>query len=192
MMLLKTLIIATTLLKSAISESYQGTGNDPIDAVGDHGALAFNEFSKILEDGHVRLRGSSGQRLLQGGDEEIIYGPDGESMTRSEILDTIRSAIAGGKVIEGEKKANSGYEDCKDLFNSFDANGDGFLSKGELATLFQTLSGCSRAFGLTLAQALIDWYDTNGDKKLSISELEAACKGGKSCFEVYLPSICVA
>jgi len=102
-MLLKTLIIASTFLKSAISKSRQGTGNDLFDAVGNHGALAFNKFSKILEDGHFSLRGSSGQRLLQCGDEEIIYGPDGESTTRSEILDTIRSAIAGGKVIDGKK-----------------------------------------------------------------------------------------
>ena len=138
MMLLKTLIIiATTFLKSAISESRQGTVNDLIDAVGDHGALAFNEFSKILEDGHVSLRGSSGQRLLQGGDEEIIYGPDGESMTRSEILDTIRSAIAGGKEIDGEKRLTVDMKTAKtSLIHSMRME-TGFFQKGSFPHSFR-------------------------------------------------------
>ena len=81
------------------------------------------------------------------------------------VHDMIRNLIDCGKVIDGGK-ANSAYEDWNDLFNSFDENGVDFLIKKRgLGHPFQTLSGCSRAFGLTLAQALIGWYDKIGDSK---------------------------
>jgi EF hand len=133
------------------------------------GGLDLQGLLKFLEDEDFsRLRGPQKNRRLQ-----TLVGPEGETMTKQQIIDYFKAATGAS----GDGK--SPYEDCKDLFESFDQNGDGFLSLNELASLFQAITGCSRKFGLQLAQALIDWYDLDGDETLNQDELDAVCKGGK-------------
>ena len=133
-----------------------------------HSALTLQGFLSFLDDDATNLRGQGKHRRL-----ERIVGTEGESMTKHEVKEAIQRAI------DPPNGGRGAYENCEQLFNAFDKNKDGYLTKSEMADLFSSLTGCSRSFGLQLAQGMLDWYDSSGDDKLNPAELEAACKGGK-------------
>jgi len=170
-MLFKTFLVAFALFEGATAKVANISNNDRqlsnLERPNRQSALTLKDFLSFLDDKESNFRGQSKHRQL-----ERIVGTEGESMTEQEVKETIQRAI------EPTNGGRGAYKDCEDLFNSFDKNGDGYLSKSELADLFQSLSGCSRSFGLQLAQGMLEWYDKSGDDKLNQSELEAACKGG--------------
>lgn len=60
-------------------------------------------------------------------------------------------------------------------FDRWDYNGDGLLDGKELGHGIAGLKGSSRTVSYTAAE-VIDFYDTNGDKKVSLKEAQAGYK----------------
>ena len=170
-MLFKSFLVAFALLKGATAKVHNTSNIDRqlsnLERLNHPSAITLKDFLSFLDDEESSLRGQGKHRRL-----ERIVGTDGESMTKQEVTDAIQRAI------DPPDGGRAAYKDCEDLFNAFDKNGDGYLSKSEIADLFQSLTGCSRSFGLQLAQGMLEWYDKSSDDKLNPSELEAACKGG--------------
>jgi hypothetical protein len=186
-MMFKSIIFVIALLTGASAQLHGATVNGERTVsfgTNQHkarGGLDLQGLLKFLEDEDFsRLRGPQKNRRLQ-----TVVGPEGQTMTKQEIIDYFKEATGAS----GDGKGP--YEDCKDLFESFDQNGDGLLSLNELATLFQSITGCNRNFGLQLAQALIDWYDLDGDETLDQDELDAVCKGGKIQQKKLITQACI-
>jgi hypothetical protein len=163
-------LLALALLSGSIVEGKRNIAGQQNNARG----LSIDEFMKVFDQAVSNMRGNKTGRKLQ---RMPIY--DGSSETKGtleiteESVRQIFSELTKGK--DGQKGA---YDSCEDLFQAHDFNGDGLLDLYELIALFEG-AGFTTSLATLLAEALLDWYDEDGDAGLGPEELEAACKGGK-------------